>query len=871
MDELQSIVEDINARYDSLKLLSNDSLRERLRAIEYQISNSEDHRKEMDTFLPEVYAIMKDTARRFSEGNVMVSACENDVLLAEETDFVQIEGDKAIYRNKWDAAGQPFVWNMIHYDEQLKGGILLHQGYAVEMATGEGKTLVATLPVFLNALTHRGVHLMTVNSYLSKRDYEITRPLYMFHGLSVSCIEYYDHSEFGRKRAYKANITFGTNSSFTFDYLFDHLALTPNECVQTNHNFAIVDELDSILIDEANTPHIIGGGNHYDNSKVYKDNFPLVKELVNDERLYTKDSHKLTVSFTSEGKEWLAHRTGVENLFSIQRTYEIEDFDQLPIEEEKVIINKLNLQNALYQILRALTLFEKDVHYIVDEGKVKIIDENTGRIKENNRWEHGLHTAVEVKEGVKTQPDFDGLAVISLKNYFKLYNKVCGMSGTIMPVEEELAETYGLKCAPLPSHKPCVREDLPLQIFKTSEEKDCQIANCISDNCLHGRPSLVGCISIKRSEALCELLEKRGLVFNKLNAKTEKDEAHIIGKAGIGNTITVSTSMAGRGTDIKPSQDVLDHGGLVVVGADLFDSIRVDRQLRGRTGRQGNPGTSIFFASLEDFLLKHLTSDEKDELDKLVKEVEDNDYNKPAIRAYFEKAQQNLETLLKAQRKESNRKDDIIAPHRLKFYNQRNQVLFDAHVSERIFSDIFEHSSHSLGEAHSHLGQLYSKTKELVKRSRWNNSIRNMIYVPFSDDLHTFAIQLDTELVIRSYDYFCREYERQIILQVYDKMWKRFVIHVMGNLDSHEIEMLSEKYDRMMSEINSILISRMLNSTIPFDAHNSNRHNEIENGRHAYKTINEVKPDDPCPCGSNKKYCECHGVNTHSIKGKRRR
>jgi len=873
LDDLSEIVRDVNERYDSFYALSNDELREKLNQIEIAINNGSDKGKNLDTFLPDVFAIVKETARRFTEGSIIVTANNFDKYLASCYDFVELDGQKAIYRNKWEAGGQPVTWNMVHYDEQIMGGILLHRGYAVEMATGEGKTLVATLPVLLNALTHKGVHLMTSNSYLSKRDCELTRPIYMFHGLSVGCIEYYTWSVFGKKSSYKTDITFGTNSSFTFDYLSDHLAITPEDCVQQQHTYAIIDELDSILIDDAETPHIISGGNSYDQGKAYKDNIKLIKELIEDKTLYVVDTLNKAARFTSKGEKWLEQKTDIPDLYKIKHTYEIEDYDNLSNEIKDEWSKKLYRQNVLHQLLYALTLYERDIDYIVTNNRVLIVDQHTGRVKESNRWEHGLHTAIEVKEGVPTCPDHDGMAVISLKNYFKLYDKICGMSGTIMSAEAELTDIYNLPCAVLPTHKPCIRKDFPMQIFKTAADKDAEIIKRIIWNHDHGQPTLVGSLSVKRSEAIGQLLSAKGIPFNKLDAKTEKDEAYLVSKAGIGNTITVSTSIAGRGTDIKPSEDALANGGLVVVGTDLFDSIRVDRQLRGRTGRQGNPGSSVFYVSLEDAILKSLDTADKKDFDDIVSRIEDEDYNRVEVRSFFEKAQSNREMFFKSMRLETARKDDIIAPHRQQFYEQRNRVLFDSSISDSIITQIIKASGHNANEMTEHLRELYSKVQELVVRSVWNNSDRQKVFVPFSDARHVFAILFDVDFVKSNFDYFCREYKRQIILQVYDKLWKRFVIHVMGNLDRKEIEMLGAKYNAMMEEIKAIITSRILRASIPFDGrkrqHEGNNQ-PIDRLSCPTKPSEQILPDELCPCGSGKKYCECHGKGIHSIRQRRR-
>lgn len=871
LDKYQDLVGSINTEYRKLHSLSNDELRQKLCQIELAINDYEDKQKGLNEYLVPVFAIVKETARRFTEGNIVVTANSNDVKLAEMYDFVEIIDDKAIYKNHWDVMGVPNTWKMVHYDEQLLGGILLHYGYATEMATGEGKTLVATLPVFLNALSHDGVHLMTVNDYLSKRDFETTRPIYMFYGLTADCIEKYPRYDRRHKDAYKFDIVFGTNSNFTFDYLFDHIAITPQDCVQTNYNYAIIDELDSILIDDADEPHMVGGGNFYNNGKIYKENYSLIKELIEQnesEKLFICNKLRKSAEFTIEGKEWLSVKKGMPDLYSIERTYELVDFDELSQEKQGEVHDKLYLQNVFLQLLLALTVYERDVDYLVEGDKIKIIDPHTGRVKESSRWEHGLHTAMEVKENVEVRNDFDGMAVISLKNYFLLYNKIAGMSGTIMPVEDELKEIYNLKCASLPTHKPLIRQDNPLRIFKNTDDKDNAIIKAIIENHNSGRPTLVGSITVKRSEKICNKLGEQGIEYNRLDAKTLKNEALIISKAGIGNTITVSTSVAGRGTDIKPSEDAIDAGGLFVIGTDLFESVRVDRQLKGRSGRQGDPGSSVFFASLDDQILENLESEDQQSLEEISSLLPDGEIFDEKIRYFFEKAQSNREKYFETCRKETARKDDIIAPQRKKFYEQRNAVLFSAEVADSIVSEIVAQSDMTFESIDDHLSVLYLKTKELVLRSTRNNPNRTYVFVPFSDKLHPFAILLEVELAIASYDYFCKEFKRQIILQIYDKEWKKFVLHMMGNLDKKEIEMLDGKYLKMMDEIKSTILSRLQNSSIPFEVRNEfieqeqTPHNKTTRLKRPPTTI--IKADDSCPCGSGKKYCECHGSNIRS-------
>ena len=452
------------------------------------------------------------------------------------------------------------------------------------------------------------------------------------------------------------------------------------------------------------------------------------------------------------------------------------------------------------------------------------------------------------------------------------------MSGTIMPVEDELKEIYNLHCATLPTHKPLIRKDSPLRIFKSAQLKDDAIIRAITDNKKAGRPTLVGSISIKRSEQLCSKLDKLGITYRKLDAKNIKDEADTIAKAGFGNAITVSTSVAGRGTDIKPSPDAIKAGGLMVIGTDLFESVRVDRQLKGRSGRQGDPGSSVFFASLEDQILKNLKQKDLDSLEHLGASYSTDEISTDEVRKYFHKAQLNRENFFLKRRKETARKDDIIAPQRKKFYEQRNAVLFCADVADRIVNEITKDSKVSTEVINNHLMSLYHKTKELVTRSTKNNPNRTEVLIPFSESMHTFAIELEVELTIASFEYFCKEYKRQVILQVYDMEWKTFVLYMMGNLDRAEIEMLDNKYSKMTKDIHRIILRRLQYASIPFDIRNESNTNEEEDektdsvsSQKVYRPVN-IAAGELCPCGSGKKYCECHGSNIRSNnKSKRRR
>lgn len=852
----------INEEYQSLSILSNDELRSKLYEIEKKINFNT---KKLDKYLVQVYAIVKETARRFSKGDILVTANDRDRFLASKYDFLRIEGDVAVYKNQWDVCGNQTRWDMIHYDEQLLGGILLHYGYATEMATGEGKTLVATLPVFLNALAHKGVHLMTVNDYLSKRDFETTRPIYMLYGLTADCIEYYGRDDNRRKVAYKQDITFGKTSTFTFDYLFDHIATIPEDCVQQNHNFAIIDELDSILIDEANSSHIIGGNQYYNDGDIYKKNISIIRELLEykGKRLFKADSLSEFASFTRDGKKWLSDKVEIPDLYEVEKLYDIADFENLDKEEQRKIKGKLHLQNVFLQLLKALTICVRDEDYIVQDDKVLIIDANTGRPKGGNRWSYGLHTAVEVKEGVTVQDDFSSIAVISLKNYFRLYNKVAGMSGTIIPIADELFKTYKLKSAILPTHRPIIRVDEPLRVFKTLEEKYNAILQTILNNYKKGRPTLVGCASIKNADKICKKLDEYNISYNKLDAKTVAGESLVISKAGIGNTITISTSIAGRGTDIKPTKDALRNGGLMVIGVDLFDSQRIDRQLQGRSGRQGNPGSSVFFASLEDKILKNLSTKDFRALKNLSNKFTKSEISYPEIRSYFEKAQVNKEKTNLKCRKSTARKDDIIAPRRRKFYTQRNSVLFSSEAAEDIVKDLLIKTNTNSKKVEEHLSQLYAKIKQLFIRRRRNDSITETEYIPFSCNLQTFAISLNISEIINSYLVFCKEFKRQIILHTYDIKWKEFVLYMMGNLDKKEIMMLDGRYNNMLNEIEITILDRLLYSTIPFNIKDDDVFSETPSPSNqkneGLQKSAMIRENDLCPCGSNKKFCECHG------------
>ena len=736
LKEITPYVEKVKAVYPSIKELSNDELRGRIDAIKQRIQDYvADERAKVNSLregidgkeleereaiwaevdkiekeitdkmevvleevLPEVFAIVKDTARRFAENpEVVVTANDFDRDLATRFNFVRIEGDKAIYANHWMAGGNEITWDMVHYDVQLFGGVVLHKGKIAEMATGEGKTLVATLPVFLNALTRNGVHVVTVNDYLSKRDSEWMGPLYMFHGLSVDCIDKHQPNSDARRRAYMADITFGTNNEFGFDYLRDNMATSPKDLVQRKHNYAIVDEVDSVLIDDARTPLIISGpiprGEEqlfelfrpnvevvvnaqkelcqkllieakkkmasndpkvveegtvqlYRAYKGYPRNKALIKFLsepgvkaqmlkteeyfmsenmrhmheATDELYMVIDEKNNSVELTDKGIDLLTGNSDDPQFFILPDiATELSQLDHMEgTEEEKqakkdeILANysvKSERVHTINQLLKAYTLFEKDDEYVVIDNKVMIVDEQTGRIMDGRRYSDGLHQAIEAKERVKVEAATQTFATITLQNYFRMYHKLSGMTGTAETEAGEFWDIYKLDVVVIPTNRPIARIDMNDRIYKTKREKYNAVIEEIVQLTNAGRPVLVGTTSVEISELLSRMLTLRKIKHNVLNAKLHQKEAEIVALAGQSSTVTIATNMAGRGTDIKLSKEVKDAGGLAIIGTERHESRRVDRQLRGRAGRQGDPGSSVFFVSLEDDLMRLFASE----------------------------------------------------------------------------------------------------------------------------------------------------------------------------------------------------------------------------------------------------------------------
>ncbi len=815
MKEIQPWVEKVKAAYPEIEKLTEDELRAKTEELKKYIKDSaleeskkieelkgsiesididkrepvfaqidklekevlEKYEKALNDVLPVAFSIVKDTGRRFSQKEeIVVTATEFDrELAAQGKDFVRIEGDKAIWKTHWTAGGNDMKWGMVHYDVQLFGGVVLHQGKIAEMATGEGKTLVATLPVFLNALTGNGVHVVTVNDYLAKRDSEWMGPLYMFHGLSVDCIDKHQPNSPARRKAYMADITFGTNNEFGFDYLRDNMANSPKDLVQRKHNYAIVDEVDSVLIDDARTPLIISGPVPKGDQQLFEVLRPLVERLVEAQRKlatqYLADAKRLIASDNKDEQEegflslFRSHKAlpknkplikflsepgikagmlkteaiymeannkrmpeAVEPLYfvidekmksadltdkgvdlitgnsqdptlfvlpdiaaqlsELEADKELSDEDKLAKKDEFMTNYAIKAErvHTINQLLKAYTMFEKDTDYVVMDGQVKIVDEQTGRIMDGRRWSDGLHQAVEAKEGVKVEAATQTFATITLQNYFRMYHKLSGMTGTAETEAGEFWDIYKLDVVTIPTNRPIARKDMNDRVYKTKREKYKAVIEEVERMVEAGRPVLVGTTSVEISEMLSKMLTLRKIEHNVLNAKLHQREADIVAKAGLGRTVTIATNMAGRGTDIKLSDEVKAAGGLAIIGTERHESRRVDRQLRGRAGRQGDPGSSVFFVSLEDDLMRLFSSDRiASVMDKLgFKEGEMIEHK--MISNSIERAQKKVEENNFGIRKRLLEYDDVMNKQRTVVYTKRRHAL----MGERIGMDIVD-------------------------------------------------------------------------------------------------------------------------------------------------------------------------------------
>ena len=812
MREIQPWVEKIKKAYPAIEKLDNDELRAKTQELKERIKQSavaenakivelkakveqteieereqlfneidklevavlDKYEVALDEVLPEAFAIVKETARRFAEnGEVVVTATDFDRTLAATKDFVRIEGDKAIFSNHWEAGGNETIWNMVHYDVQLFGGVVLHKGKIAEMATGEGKTLVATLPVFLNALTGNGVHVVTVNDYLAKRDSEWMGPLYMFHGLSVDCIDKHQPNSEARRQAYLADITFGTNNEFGFDYLRDNMASSPADLVQRRHNYAIVDEVDSVLIDDALTPLIISGPVPKKGDQLFEELRPFVERLVDAQKrlatqllaeakrlIYSENqaeveagflalyrSHKAlpknkplikflsepgiktgmlkteaiyieqnnrrmpeaieplyfvidekmnSVDLTDKGIELITGNASDPTLFVLPDiAAELSALEGSGLTGEELLLKKDELftnyavkserVHTINQLLKAYTMFEKNTEYIVTEaGEVKIVDEQTGRIMEGRRYSDGLHQAIEAKERVKVEAASQTFATITLQNYFRMYHKLSGMTGTAETEAGEFWDIYKLDVVVIPTNRPIARNDMNDRIYKTQREKYNAVIAEVEKMVAAGRPVLVGTTSVEISELLSRMLTMRKIEHNVLNAKLHQKEADIVAKAGLKGTVTIATNMAGRGTDIKLSPEVKAAGGLAIIGTERHESRRVDRQLRGRAGRQGDPGSSVFFVSLEDNLMRLFAADRISQVMDKLGFQEGEMLEHKMISKSIENAQKKVEENHFGMRKRLLEYDDVMNRQRTAIYTKRRHAL----MGERIGMDL---------------------------------------------------------------------------------------------------------------------------------------------------------------------------------------
>lgn len=1007
MKELRPIVEQVNLEWEKIKVLTHDELRavtdgmkqqvheyiraeeEEIQALKRQVeeekpsieerekiydridSLEEEIDKKVEAILtelmPKAFAVMKDTARRFAENEeIEVSATQFDRDLAVEHDFVEIEEDKAVYFNSWIAGGNEVTWDMVHYNVQLIGGAVLHQGKIAEMATGEGKTLVATLPVFLNALSGRGVHVVTVNDYLAKRDSEWMGPLYMFHGLSVDCIDKHQPNSPQRRHAYMADITFGTNNEFGFDYLRDNMAINPEDLVQRKHNYAIVDEVDSVLIDDARTPLIISGPVPKGDDQMFDEYKPRVERLVKMQRelimkvfndakeLLSSDDakkrreggvlllrahkglpkYKPLIKFLSEeGNKAILIKTENEymqennrrmpeitdplyfvideKLNSIDLTDKGHDtltasgedpkFFILPdigtevAEIEKSIVDdkeklakkdemiqnyaiKSERVHTVNQLLKAYTLFEKDVEYVVLDNKVKIVDEQTGRIMEGRRYSDGLHQAIEAKEGVKVEAATQTFATITLQNYFRMYHKLAGMTGTAETEAGEFWDIYKLDVVVIPTNRLIARVDANDFVYKTKREKYNAVIDEIVRLVEEGRPVLVGTTSVEVSELLSRMLKLRGIKHNVLNAKLHQKEADIVAEAGQSKIVTIATNMAGRGTDIKLSPEVKAAGGLAIIGTERHDSRRVDRQLRGRAGRQGDPGSSQFFVSLEDDLMRLFSSERIIRVMDRLGHEEGDVIQHSMITKSIERAQKKVEENNFGIRKRLLEYDDVMNSQRTVIYKQRRQALLGERIGVavanntydvcesivleyqpindwegfrmevlRVLSVDFQIEQEAFKEIRPNelTEQLYQYVREAYQRKveqiaqqaypviknvfETRGEMYKNIVVPFTDGVRLFHVVTDLEKAYRTQgEDLMRSYEKAVILAHIDEAWKEHLREMDDLKQSVQNAAYEQKdplliykfesynlFKAMVDKVNRGMVSTLMKGQIP--------------------------------------------------------
>ena len=1083
---IQPIVEKVKAAYPEIQALDNDGLRAKTKEIQRYVQDSakeqkakvaelkskiedtpiderevifnqvdkiekeilEIYEEALNEVLPVAFSIVKETARRFTENEeVVVTATDFDRELAATKDFVRIEDDKAIYSNHWMAGGNDTKWDMVHYDVQLFGGAVLHQGKIAEMATGEGKTLVATLPVFLNALTGNGVHVVTVNDYLAKRVSEWMGPLYEFNGLSVDCIDKHRPNSPERRKAYQADITFGTNNEFGFDYLRDNMAISPADLVQRAHNYAIVDEVDSVLIDDARTPLIISGPVEKGDDQMFEEYQPLVERLVGVQRRLASDylaearqmiqkgretndqkltqegflslfrSHKAlpknkalikylseegikagmlateeeymqnnnrrmpeavaplyfvveeklnSVDLTDKGVEWLAKQVDDKDLFVLPDiTTEMSELEaQTGLTDEERIQKKDELMShyavqservhTLQQLLKAYTMFNKDDEYVVIDGEVKIVDEQTGRIMEGRRWSDGLHQAVEAKEHVKVEAATQTYATITLQNYFRMYHKLAGMTGTAITEAGEFWDIYKLDVVEIPTNKPVQRNDMNDRVYKTQREKYNAVIDEIVAMREAGRPTLVGTTSVEISQLLSRMLKMRNIPHNVLNAKLHQKEADVVAQAGRSTdglgAVTIATNMAGRGTDIKLTPEVKEAGGLAIIGTERHESRRVDRQLRGRAGRQGDPGSSVFYVSLEDKLMRLFASERIAKvMDRLGFEDGERIEHK-MINNSIERAQKKVEENHFGVRKRLLEYDDVMNKQRTVIYEKRRHALMGERIGMDIaniiwdrvvniisnndyngckemflktlamecpFSkeDLIEKSRESLAEkAYAEAMQAFKRRTDRIQEVSWpiikrvyeeQGQIYERINVPITDGRGMMNIPCNLK---EAYDTECKsvvkQFEKAVSLHIIDDCWKENLRqldelkHSVQNASYEQKDPLLifklesvKLFDNMVDDMNNRISEILMRGQIPqlqqevkeaAPERRSQRYQESkgdemvdENQKAAasqdtresaqQQRRQPIRKDkmpgrnEPCPCGSGKKFKNCHG------------
>ena len=1083
LKEIMPIVDKITAIYPSIAQLTNDELRARTEAIKQrlrdvvqnerdqiaalrakieeteinerekiytEIDKLEKHITEklehtLDESLPEAFAIVKDTARRFKENEtIVVTANDFDRDLAAKHDFVEIEGNQAVYHNEWVAGGNLLKWEMVHYDVQLIGGVVLHKGKISEMATGEGKTLVATLPVFLNALTGNGVHIVTVNDYLAKRDSEWMGPIYMFHGLSVDCIDKYRPNSDERRQAYNADITFGTNNEFGFDYLRDNMATSPLDLVQRKHNYAIVDEVDSVLIDDARTPLIISGPVPKGEDQLFEEyrprvemlvkqqaamatkylsearqklnsgdkkeqeegalslfrsykampkNKPLIKflseqgikqQLLKTEEFYMQENNKNmhvatdpllfvideqhnSIELTDKGIDILTGTTTDPHFFVLPdvgaELSEVEnmglDGDAKQAKKDEILQNyaiKSERVHTVNQLLKAYTLFEKDDQYVVIENKVKIVDEQTGRIMEGRRYSDGLHQAIEAKERVTVEAATQTFATITLQNYFRMYQKLSGMTGTAETEAGEFWDIYKLDVVVIPTNRNISRHDLEDRVYKTKREKYNAVIEEIVNLVSQGRPVLVGTTSVEISELLSRMLTMRKIKHNVLNAKLHQKEADIVAEAGQSGTVTIATNMAGRGTDIKLTPEVKEAGGLAIIGTERHESRRVDRQLRGRAGRQGDPGSSVFYVSLEDNLMRLFGSERiSNIMDKLGFE-EGEMIEHSMISKSIERAQKKVEENNFGIRKRLLEYDDVMNSQRNVVYSKRRHALMGERIGVDIVNTLYDTAENIVVDAseandfeflNAELLTAFAMEapfdEEVFRNKRANaltedvadaafntfkRKMSNMaqiaypvikqvyekqgqqyenILIPITDGKRMFNIPVNLKAAYESEGKeVVKAFEKAIMLLTIDEAWKEHLRELDDLRQSVQNASYEQKdplliyklesfnlFKTMMNGVNRKISSVLMRGQIPVrepeqvrqaaptqsrsdysryrtqkddfsggntseTAQKDTRERQVTQPIHAEKTVGR---NDLCPCGSGKKYKNCHGSN----------